>query len=191
MKNNGAAPCTAMSFTQWCTKSAPTVECSPISKAIFSLVPTPSTLETNTGSTYLVLSTANRPPKPPISLSTPRVNVLCAKYLMRCLVRLAWSMFTPASAYVMGEAAGVGFLATVYRGTLFSITVWENAGYLAKQQFLRPPIVTRSKGHTGSGCPCEVLCEVPRDDQGPSETMWEQPPSAVHRAKLDNSWQRR
>src|SRR6266853_654550 len=88
------------------------VECKRLSKAILSLVPTPSTLETSTGSMYLVLSTAKSPPKPPISLSTPRVKVLWARYLMRCLVRLARLMSTPASAYVIGVGLGVGGLAT-------------------------------------------------------------------------------
>ena len=55
MKNRGAAPCTAMSLTQWFTRSAPMVWCRFISKAIFSLVPTPSTLETSTGSSVLLL----------------------------------------------------------------------------------------------------------------------------------------
>src|SRR3984957_9907502 len=112
MKNIGAAPCTAMSLTQWLTRSAPTVECRPISNAILSLVPTPSTLDTSTGSMYLVLSMANRPPKPPISLSTPRVKVLCAKYLMRCFVRFARLISTPASAYVIGVGLDGGVLAT-------------------------------------------------------------------------------
>src|ERR1035438_9114234 len=71
MQNSGAAPCTAMSLTQWLTRSAPTVECKSISNAIFSLVPTPSTLDTNTGPVYLVLSTQNSPPNPPVSLRTP------------------------------------------------------------------------------------------------------------------------
>src|SRR5208283_1422796 len=102
MKNMGAAPCTAMSLTQWFTRSAPMVWCSFISNATFSLVPTPSTLETSTGSTYFVLSIANKPPKPPISLSTPRVKVLWARYLIRFLVRFARSISTPASAYVIG-----------------------------------------------------------------------------------------
>ena len=43
------APCTAMSLTQWFTRSAPTVWCSPSSKAIFSLVPTPSAELTRMG----------------------------------------------------------------------------------------------------------------------------------------------
>ena len=50
------------------------------------------------GVEILVLSMENRPPNPPISLSTPLVKVLWARYLMRCLVRLARSMSTPASA---------------------------------------------------------------------------------------------
>ncbi len=98
MKKSGAAPCTAMSFTQWFTRSAPMVWCRFISKASFSLVPTPSTLETSTGSRYFLGSSENRPPKPPISLSTPLLKVRWARYLMRCLVRLARAMSTPASA---------------------------------------------------------------------------------------------
>ena len=43
------APCTAISFTQWFTRSAPTVWCSPNSKATFSLVPTPSAELTRIG----------------------------------------------------------------------------------------------------------------------------------------------
>ena len=61
MKNMGAAPCTAMSLTQWFTRSAPMVWCSFISKAIFSLVPTPSTLETSTGSAILLLVDGKQP----------------------------------------------------------------------------------------------------------------------------------
>ena len=48
-----SAPCTAMSLTQWLTRSAPTVWWMPSSKAILSLVPTPSALETRTGCLYL------------------------------------------------------------------------------------------------------------------------------------------
>ena len=39
MKKSGAAPCTAISLTQWLTRSAPTVWWTFISKASFSLVP--------------------------------------------------------------------------------------------------------------------------------------------------------
>ena len=53
-----------MSLTQWFTRSAPTVECSPISKAILSLVPTPSTLETSTGSSVLGLIHREESAKP-------------------------------------------------------------------------------------------------------------------------------
>ena len=81
MKNIGAAPCTAMSLTQWFTRSAPTVWCRFISKAIFSLVPTPSTLETSTGSRYFFLSMANRPPKPPISLKHAAIESLMGQIL--------------------------------------------------------------------------------------------------------------
>src|SRR4029077_10986202 len=101
------------------------VECRFISKATFSLVPTPSTLETSTGSAYFVLSTEKRPLKPPISLSTPRVKVLWARYLMRCLVRLARLMSTPASAYVIGVALGGGLLGKT-RSVCYAVCVGFN-----------------------------------------------------------------
>src|SRR5579884_45093 len=88
-----------MSFTQWFTRSAPTVWCRFMAKAIFSLVPTPSALDTKTGSRYFV-PRANNPPKLPMSLRTLRVNVFCARYLMRCLARSARLISTPASEYV-------------------------------------------------------------------------------------------
>ncbi len=50
MKNSGSAPCTRMSLTQWFTRSTPTVSCRFAMKATFSLVPTPSALDTSTGS---------------------------------------------------------------------------------------------------------------------------------------------
>jgi hypothetical protein len=64
-------------------------------KAIFSLVPTPSALETNTGSAHDSVSSRNRPPNDPISDSTPGVNVARAKDLMRRTVSLPASMSTP------------------------------------------------------------------------------------------------
>ena len=48
------APCTRMSLTQWFTRSAPTVSCRPVMNATFSFVPTPSALDTSTGSRYAV-----------------------------------------------------------------------------------------------------------------------------------------
>ncbi len=55
-----------MSFTQWFTRSAPTVSCRFMAKAIFNFVPTPSTLATSTGSRIPEKLGAKRPPKPPI-----------------------------------------------------------------------------------------------------------------------------
>ena len=43
--------------------------------ATLSFVPTPSALDTSTGSRNAVASSANRPPNEPISESTPGVNV--------------------------------------------------------------------------------------------------------------------
>ena len=48
-KEERVAPCTAMSFTQWLTRSAPTVWCRPSSNATLSLVPTPSAELTRMG----------------------------------------------------------------------------------------------------------------------------------------------
>ena len=65
--------------------------------AIFSFVPTPSALETSTGSRHF-LSSANNPPNEPIPPITPRVNVREARRRMRCLAWSASEISTPASA---------------------------------------------------------------------------------------------
>ena len=65
-----------MSFTHIATQSIPTVSCLSIRKAILSFVPTPSVPETRTGFVIPVMSSSNRPPKPPIPLRTPLVMVL-------------------------------------------------------------------------------------------------------------------
>ena len=77
----GAAPCTAMSFTQWFTRSAPTVWCRFISKAIFSLVPTPSTLETRTGSEILLLVDGEEPAEAADLAQHPAIEGLMGKIL--------------------------------------------------------------------------------------------------------------
>ena len=43
-------PATTRSLTHIATRSMPTLSCSPVSAAIFSLVPTPSVVDTSTGS---------------------------------------------------------------------------------------------------------------------------------------------
>jgi hypothetical protein len=90
-----------MSLMQWLTKSPPTVECTPVAMATFSFVPTPSALETSTGSFHFLLSSANSAPNPPMPPSTPGVKVLLAWWRMRCLAASATAMSTPASAYFM------------------------------------------------------------------------------------------
>ena len=97
MKNMGAAPCTAMSLTQWFTRSAPTVWCIFMSNATLSLVPTPSTLETSTGSRYF-LSTENKPAKAANFAQYALGEGLVGKILDALLGLLARSMLTPASA---------------------------------------------------------------------------------------------
>ena len=48
-KTAARAPCTAISLTQWFTRSSPTVSWRPVRNATFSLVPTPSAELTSTG----------------------------------------------------------------------------------------------------------------------------------------------
>src|SRR5882762_2962753 len=90
-----------MSLMQWLTKSPPTVECTPVAIATLSLVPTPSALETSTGSFHFLLSRAKSAPNPPMPPSTPGVNVRLAWWRIRCFAASASAMSTPASAYFM------------------------------------------------------------------------------------------
>ena len=71
------------------------VRCRLAMNATFSLVPTPSALETSTGSRHAAVSSLNRPPNDPMSDSTPGVNVAFASCLMRRTVSLPASMSTP------------------------------------------------------------------------------------------------
>ena len=63
--------------------------------ATLSLVPTPSALDTSTGSFHAAVSSLNRPPNEPISDSTPGVKVDFASFLMRRTVSFPASMSTP------------------------------------------------------------------------------------------------
>ena len=65
--------------------------------ATFSFVPTPSALETSTGSVHPPDAIENSPPNEPISDSTPGVNVPRAIDLIRRTVSLPASMSTPAA----------------------------------------------------------------------------------------------
>src|SRR6202035_4539 len=67
--------------------------------ATLSLVPTPSALETSTGSFHFLRSNANSAPNPPMPPSTPGVKVLLAWWRMRCFAASATAISTPASAY--------------------------------------------------------------------------------------------
>ena len=71
----GFAPQQMMSLTHMATQSMPTESCLFISCAMRCFVPTPSVPETSTGSLIPVRSGANRPPKPPISDTTPGIMV--------------------------------------------------------------------------------------------------------------------
>src|SRR5260370_2425112 len=71
--------------------------------ATFNFVPTPSALDTSTGSFHFFLSKAKSAPKVPIRPRTPGVNVGLAWWRILCLASFAAAMFTPASAYLMGE----------------------------------------------------------------------------------------
>ena len=68
----GCAPQTAISLTQWLTKSCPMVSCRSIRKATFNFVPTPSTLETRIGCLSCRVLRANKPPNPPTFPITSR-----------------------------------------------------------------------------------------------------------------------
>ena len=71
-----------MSFTQWLTRSSPTVSCRPVRNATLSLVPTPSAELTSTG--RFQPESWKPAPKVPISVRTPRVNVVRADLRMDC-----------------------------------------------------------------------------------------------------------
>src|SRR5579863_1661224 len=83
-----------------------------MAKAILSLVPTPSALETRSGSRQRLRSRAKRAPNAPMPPTTPRVNVRAARRAIFCLAWSARAMFTPASAYFM-RMASRRFLAKV------------------------------------------------------------------------------
>ncbi len=65
--------------------------------ATFSFVPTPSALDTSTGSRNRPVSSANSPPNDPICDSTPGVKVARASERIRRTVSFPASMSTPAS----------------------------------------------------------------------------------------------
>src|SRR5262249_15433334 len=69
--------------------------------ATFSFVPTPSVLETRTGSFMPAKLQANIPPNEPISERTPGVKVSRASCRMRFFAALDTSISTPASLYVI------------------------------------------------------------------------------------------
>src|SRR5665213_4296164 len=73
------------------------VSCRPVANAIFSLVPTPSTELTSTG--CFIFGRAKQPPKDPISVRTPFVNVPRAILRIAETARSASSISTPASLY--------------------------------------------------------------------------------------------
>src|SRR4029077_8113285 len=97
-----------MSLMQWFTRSPPTVECTPVAMATFSLVPTPSALETSTGSFHFFLSNANSAPNPPMPPRTPGVKVRIAWWRIRCFAASASAMSTPASAYFIEDLFSCG-----------------------------------------------------------------------------------
>src|SRR6267143_1759207 len=71
--------------------------------ATLSFVPTPSALETSTGSFHFFRSSAKSAPKPPMPPSTPGVKVRLAWWRILCFASSATAMLTPASAYFMRE----------------------------------------------------------------------------------------
>src|ERR1700730_10520801 len=69
--------------------------------ATLSLVPTPSALETSTGSFHFFWSRANSAPNPPMPPSTPGVKVRLAWCRILCFAASARGIFPPASVYFM------------------------------------------------------------------------------------------
>ena len=98
-KNSGFAPQQMMSFTHMATQSIPTVSCLSSRKAIFSFVPTPSVPLTRTGFSIPVMSSSNRPPKPPISEHTPGTIVFAICCFISSTALYPAVMSTPAAAY--------------------------------------------------------------------------------------------
>ena len=80
------------------------VRCRFAMNATLSLVPTPSALETSTGSLNAAVSSLKRPPNDPMSDSTPGVKVAFARRLMRRTVSLPASISTPETCnpWVLG-----------------------------------------------------------------------------------------
>ena len=82
------------------------MSCRFIAKAIFNLVPTPSTLETSTGRRYFCVSSANNPPNPPTFPSTSARCVDARSLGRPALTLLPRSISTPACAYAFFFIAG-------------------------------------------------------------------------------------
>ena len=75
------------------------MRCLPSAIAILSFVPTPSILDTRTGSFIPLKSALNSPPNPPIRPRTSGPNVVRTLSCNPFLTRLPRSMSTPAAAY--------------------------------------------------------------------------------------------
>src|SRR5947199_8230942 len=84
------------------------VSCRPRAKATFSLVPTPSTLETSTGRLYFLVSSANKPPHPPTLPSTSRRWVEASSCGRVALTRLLRPVLTPAGREACAMIGGLG-----------------------------------------------------------------------------------
>src|SRR3954454_24409955 len=89
-----------MSSTHIATRSRPIVSKRSAACATSAFVPTPSVDDTSTGCLYRSLSSANRPPKPPMSPMTSRRNVWRTRSLMRWTASSPFVIETPAASYV-------------------------------------------------------------------------------------------
>src|SRR6476620_4312404 len=117
-----------MSSTQWFTRSAPTVSCLSIAKAIFNFVPTPSTLATKTGSRIPGKLGRNNPPNPPIFPSTCGPCVCLTNAPMPRFRLFARSTSTPARAYAF-------FIASCCRATAAVANSFRQAKRLPYNSF--------------------------------------------------------
>ena len=95
---------TTRSLTHIATRSTPTVSCSPVSMAIFSLVPTPSVVETSTGSEKPAAFRSNSAPNPPNPPITPGLARRLGERLDRLDQRVARLDIHPGGTVIQAAA---------------------------------------------------------------------------------------
>src|SRR5260370_42474475 len=116
--------------------------------ATLSLVPTPSALETRTGSFHFLRSRAKSAPKLPMPPSTPGVNVRLAWRRILCFASSATAIFTPASAYFMKDppaSVSAFFLIGAHAPARRSVTGIHRGAVGARGGYCRQPLFDKTK----------------------------------------------